>query len=174
VLELQHLFDVARSEESYLSAIEGKTSSLMATSCRIGGMVSGVSADNLDALTQFGQHLGMCFQVVDDVLDVTATEAVLGKPTGNDVHEGVYTLPVIYALHRSEELQGVLGRKLEWPEVRRALGLIATPDVIEASMVVARTHAKKATEALAGASGLDVAVCERLQPLVDGLVRRSS
>jgi heptaprenyl diphosphate synthase len=108
------------------------------------------------------------------VLDVTATEAVLGKPTGNDVHEGVYTLPVIYALQRSEELQGVLGRKLEWPDVRRALGLIATPDVIEASMVVARTHAKKATEALGGASGLDVSVCERLQPLVDGLVRRSS
>src|ERR671926_157292 len=98
VLELQHLFDPDRSEESYLSAIEGKTASLMATACRIGAMVSGVSADTLDALTQFGHHLGMCFQVVDDVLDVTATEAVLGKPTGNDVHEGVYTLPVIYAL----------------------------------------------------------------------------
>ena len=44
----------------------------MATACRIGGMVSDVSADTLDALTQFGHHLGMCFQVVDDVLDVTA------------------------------------------------------------------------------------------------------
>jgi len=42
--------------------------------------------------------LGMCFQVVDDVLDVTQTEAELGKPAGNYVHEGVYTLPVIYAL----------------------------------------------------------------------------
>src|SRR5207302_6804723 len=63
VLELQHLFDVTRSEESYLSSIEGKTASLMATACRIGAMVSGVSADTLDALTQFGHHLGMCFQV---------------------------------------------------------------------------------------------------------------
>ena len=101
VLELQYLFDTDRTEDSYLSAIEGKTASLMATACRVGGMVSNVSADTLDALTQFGHHLGMCFQVVDDVLDVTRTEAELGKPVGNDVHEGVYTLPVIYALQSS-------------------------------------------------------------------------
>src|SRR5437588_1142619 len=121
VLELQHLFDPDRSEESYLSAIEGKTASLMATSCRIGAMVSGVSADSLDALTQFGHHLGMCFQIVDDVLDVTSTEAALGKPAGHDVHEGVYTLPVIYALAGAPELRALLGRKLDWPEVQQAV-----------------------------------------------------
>jgi len=174
VLELQHLFDVDRSEEDYASAIEGKTASLMATACRIGAMVSGVSADTLDALTQFGHHLGMCFQVVDDVLDVTATEAVLGKPTGNDVHEGVYTLPVIYALAGSSELRALLGRKLEWPDVRHAVDLIATEDVVEASITVARTHASKASEALAGAAELDGDVCDRLRRLVDGLVSRSS
>ena len=115
VLELQYLFDAERTEDSYLSAIEGKTASLMATACRVGGMVSNVSADTLDALTQFGQHLGMCFQVVDDVLDVTQTEAELGKPVGNDVHEGVYTLPVIYALQSpiAAELAELLGRKLD-------------------------------------------------------------
>ena len=127
VLELQHLFDVTRSEESYLSSIEGKTASLMATASHIGAMVSNVSADSLDALTQFGHHLGMCFQVVDDVLDVTGTEAELGKPAGNDVHEGVYTLPVIYAIARSEELSALLGRKLEWTQVTRAVELIAVP-----------------------------------------------
>ncbi len=174
VLELQHLFDPDRSEESYLSAIEGKTASLMATACRIGAMVSEVSADTLDALTQFGHHLGMCFQVVDDVLDVTATEAVLGKPTGNDVHEGVYTLPVIYALAGSGELRALLGRKLEWTDVRQAVDLIATAEVVDASMTVARTHATKASEALAGAAELDGEVCDRLKKLVDGLVRRSS
>ena len=80
VLELAHLFDVGRTEESYLSSVEGKTASLMATACRIGGMVSGVDDTTLDSLTRFGHHLGICFQVVDDVLDVTATEAELGKP----------------------------------------------------------------------------------------------
>ena len=174
ILELQHLFDVTRTEESYLSSIEGKTASLMATASRVGAMVSGVSADSLDALTQFGHHLGLCFQVVDDVLDVTRTEEELGKPAGNDVHEGVYTLPVIYALSRSEELRTLLGRKLDWIQVRRAVDLIAVPEVVDASMAVARTHASKANEALAGANGLDSAVCDRLRTLVDGLVQRSS
>lgn len=173
VLELQHLFDADRTEAAYLSAIEGKTASLFATSCRIGGMVSGVSAGTLDALTQFGRHLGMCFQVVDDVLDVTASEAELGKPTGNDVHEGVYTLPVIYAIQSSAELRSLLGRQLDWPEVGKVVGLVSAADV-DAAMSVARTHAGKASEALAGAAELDAGVRARLSALVDGLVLRSS
>jgi heptaprenyl diphosphate synthase len=174
VLELQYLFDVDRTEETYFSAIEGKTASLMATACRIGGMVGGVSPSTLDALTQFGHHLGMCFQIVDDVLDVTRSVAELGKPAGNDVHEGVYTLPVIYALTGSDELRGLLGRKLERTEVEQVIALVAVPDVMDASIAAARTHAAKANEALAGASELDVDVCERLRALVEGLVLRSS
>jgi heptaprenyl diphosphate synthase len=176
VLELQYLFDTERTEDSYLSAIEGKTATLMATACRVGGMVSNVSADTLDALTQFGQHLGMCFQIVDDVLDVTRTEAELGKPVGNDVLEGVYTLPVIYALQSApaDELTGLLGRKLERSDVERVVALVARPDVVDAAMAVARTHATKATEALAGATGLDADVCARMRTLVNGLILRSS
>ncbi|GIU86269.1 MAG: geranylgeranyl pyrophosphate synthase [Acidimicrobiia bacterium] len=174
VLELQYLFDVDRDEETYLSAIEGKTASLMATSCRIGGMVCGVPDDTLDALTRFGLHLGMCFQIVDDVLDVTGTEAELGKPAGNDVHEGVYTLPVIYALKESPELRARLGRKLDWPEVADAVALVGRTDGVEAAVAVARTHATKASEALSGATGLDDEVCARLRTLVDGLVSRTS
>ena len=175
VLELQYLFDADRTEDAYLSAIEGKTASLMATACRVGGMVSNVSADTLDALTQFGQHLGMCFQIVDDVLDVTRTEAELGKPVGNDVHEGVYTLPVIYALQSADatELQSLLGRKLDSDAVERVVALVGRPEVIEASMAVARTHATKATEALAGATELDADVCHRMRKLVSGLILRS-
>src|SRR5579862_3322442 len=104
VLELQYLFNVSRSEESYFSTIEGKTASLLATAARVGGMVTSTPAPTLDALTRFGHHLGMCFQIVDDVLDVTRTEAELGKPVGNDLLEGVYTLPVIYAVRDSAEL----------------------------------------------------------------------
>jgi heptaprenyl diphosphate synthase len=176
VLELQYLFDTERTEDSYLSAIEGKTASLMATACRVGGMVSNVSADTLDALTQFGTHLGMCFQVVDDVLDVTRTEAELGKPVGNDVHEGVYTLPVIYALQSTSapELETLLGRKLDEPAAARVVELVGRPEVIDAAMAVARTHATKATEALAGATELDADVCNRMRTLVNGLILRSS
>jgi len=108
------------------------------------------------------------------VVTLGPAEAELGKPAGNDVHEGVYTLPVIYAIARSEELRSLLGRKLEWPQVTRAVELIGTADVIDASMTVARTHATKASEALAGATELEPAVCDRLRTLVDGLVQRSS
>ena len=70
------------------SAIEGKTAALFATSCRIGGMVSGVGDPTLDALTRFGRHLGMCFQIVDDVLDLSSTDDALGKPAGQDLARG--------------------------------------------------------------------------------------
>jgi len=174
VLELQHLFDADRTEELYFSAIEGKTAALMASSCRIGGMVSGVSPTTLDALTRFGHHVGMCFQIVDDILDVTATEEELGKPAGNDLHEGVYTLPVIHAAATSPELREMLGGKLARDDVERARVLVSTPEVVEASMAIARSHVTKATEALAGADGLDASVCERLAKLVDGLAVRAS
>ena len=174
VLELAHLFDVGRTEESYLSSVEGKTASLMATSCRIGGMVSGVSDDTLDALTRFGHHLGVCFQIVDDVLDVTATEAELGKPAGNDVHEGVYTLPVIHALTGSAELRDLLGGRLDWPEVRKAVALVASPEVVASTMAVARHHADAAGSALEQADDLDPAVCARLRTLIDGMLRRTN
>ena len=166
VLELQHLFDVTRTEESYLSSIEGKTASLMATASRIGAMVSNVSADSLDALTQFGHHLGMCFQVVDDVLDVTRTEAELGKPAGNDVHEGVYTLPVIYAIARSEELRAARA------QARVAAGTRGRadrdPEVIDASMTVA-ARTRRRRRGAGGATELDP-TCATLRTLVDGLV----
>ena len=62
----------------------------------------------------------MCFQLVDDVLDLAADAETLGKPTGNDLHEGVYTLPVILAAAERPELAGLLGGSFDWPDVERA------------------------------------------------------
>ena len=178
MLELQHLFDVDRSEEDYSSAIEGKTASLFATSCRIGGMVSGVADATLDALTRFGRHLGMCFQIVDDVLDLSSTDAALGKHAGQDLLEGIYTLPVIYMLRESGELRDLLGGPLD-PEqldaAARRLGTLATGSTaVDVAVGVARDHAVKASDALEGADGLDPGVCRTLGRLVEGLVSRES
>jgi heptaprenyl diphosphate synthase len=174
VLELQHLFDVDRSEEGYLSAIEGKTAALFATSCRVGGMVSGVPDPTLDALTRFGHHLGMCFQIVDDVLDITATDDRLGKPAGKDMLEGVYTLPVIYALTESVALRNLLGRPIDGEGLAEARELASANGAVDLALSVARAHAVKAADALEGAEGLDAHVCEELGSLVDGLVTRES
>ena len=177
VLELQHLFDVDRSEEDYASAIEGKTAALFATSCRIGGMVSGVGDATLDALTRFGRHLGMCFQIVDDVLDLSSTDDALGKHAGQDLLEGIYTLPVIYMVRESEALRDLLGGPLDPAQLEEArtlaLGNLTTgSSAMELALGVARDHAVKARDALDGADGLDPDVCRTLGRLVDGLVHR--
>ncbi len=175
VQELHHLFDADRPEGAYLSAIAGKTAALFATSCRIGGMVSGLDAPGLDALDRFGHHLGMCFQIVDDILDVTASTDDLGKPAGNDLLEGVYTLPVIYAVDRRPELRDLLGSRLDDPGLARALEAVRAGGAIDDATGVARDHATKAVEALRGASdGFDPSVVEALIRLVDGLVVRRS
>ena len=177
VLELQHLFDVDRSEEDYASAIEGKTAALFATSCRIGGMVSGVGDATLDALTRFGRHLGMCFQIVDDVLDLSSTDDALGKHAGQDLLEGIYTLPVIQALRESGALRELLGGPLDTEQLEAARALALAPlatgsTAVEVALGVARDHAVKARDALDGADDLDGDVCRTLGRLVDGLVHR--
>jgi heptaprenyl diphosphate synthase len=172
VLELQYLFDAGRTEEAYASAIEGKTAALFATSCRIGGMVSGVDEPTLDALTTFGHHLGMCFQVVDDVLDLTSDHDTLGKPAGQDLTEGIYTLPVIYALATSAELRGLLGGPLDDVRLGEARAIVVADGSIDAALAVAHDHSQKASEALSGAGGLDADVVARLCRLVEGLVAR--
>jgi heptaprenyl diphosphate synthase len=172
VLELQHLFDVERSEESYGSAIEGKTAALFATACRIGGMVSGVDEPTLDALTRYGRHVGICFQVVDDVLDLTATDEALGKPSGQDLVEGIYTLPVIYAISEDPAVGELLGGPLDADQLREVRRVATANGAVPAALAVARDHATKAGEALAGADRLDAGVTRAMTRLVDDLVSR--
>lgn len=174
VLELQHLFDVDRSEAIYFSAIGGKTAALFATACRIGGMVAEVEGPTLDALTEFGHHLGVCFQIVDDVLDVTGSDASLGKPAGNDLMEGVYTLPVILALDRTPALRELLGRKLDDDQVDEARRLAGADGALDAALDAARDEAARADKVLAATEGLDQEVIGGMRRLVDDLVARDS
>ena len=174
VSELQHLFDVGRTEERYYSAIEGKTATLFGTACRVGGVVLGLPAPTLEALTDFGRQIGICFQIVDDVLDLTSTDEDLGKPSGQDLVEGVYTLPVIYALEESPELRGRLGRPLERGELAEVRRLASANGATEAALDAARSHAQKADAALAGAVDLDPDVRNTLRLLSANLLARSS
>lgn len=98
VAELRTMYDITRTEEQYFPSIAGKTASLFSAASRIGGIVAKFDRERIDRLTEFGRLYGMGFQIVDDILDVIATDAQLGKPAGNDMIEGVYSLPVIYTL----------------------------------------------------------------------------
>jgi heptaprenyl diphosphate synthase len=99
-------------EAGYMEVIRRKTASLISTSCRLGGILSGVPADVAERLGRFGEALGMAFQLSDDIMDLTADRQTLGKEPGADLREGVYTLPVIFALEdgrRAAELRRLLG-----------------------------------------------------------------
>ena len=98
VAEVRSAYRIDRSDEDYLAAIADKTGALMATACRIGALTAELDDQRPTALTAFGESFGMVFQIRDDVLDVVATEEELGKPPGQDLAEGIYTLPVQRAL----------------------------------------------------------------------------
>jgi heptaprenyl diphosphate synthase len=150
VLELQTTFQPDRTEDAYLRAIDGKTAALFAAATRIGGIVSSLPAEQIEALTLYGHRYGMAFQVVDDVLDVVATDEQLGKPAGNDLAVGVYTFPVIRGLAAGdEELAELLGRPLEAEEVDRARKLVRAGSGIDESLELAAGYGEQAVAALA-------------------------
>lgn len=100
---------LGQDEAEYLSRIGKKTAEFIGQACRVGALMSDASAEVAAALYQYGFAVGMGFQIVDDLLDMTADAKVLGKATGSDLRAGVYTLPVIYALQQASGRERLLG-----------------------------------------------------------------
>ena len=90
--ELNLAFDMDHSIEDYLKVIEGKTASLIRTSARLGALASNADNEIVDAISNWGWYCGIIFQISDDILDLTSDSETLGKPTGNDIIEGTYTV----------------------------------------------------------------------------------
>ena len=174
VREVRHAFDVDRSEEAYLASISGKTASLLATAARIGAIVADHSRDVVDAVTDFGHNYGMAFQVVDDLLDVTATDEELGKPSGNDLVEGTYTLPVIRALGgpAGDALRSLLGGPIDSAGRDRARELVRADEAISSTRETAVGYLADARVAIDGlptnpAVGAMLTTCDLLVERLD-------
>jgi heptaprenyl diphosphate synthase len=152
--ELQDTFNAARTEDRYFRSIAGKTAALFSTACRIGGIVGDLDRDRIDAMTAFGASYGMAFQIVDDVLDVVASAEELGKPSGHDLVEGTYTLPVLRVLAspEGEALRALLGKPLTDAERIAARELVRSNGAIPAALDAAREHADRALAALGDAA----------------------
>ncbi|RJQ74078.1 MAG: polyprenyl synthetase family protein [Desulfobacteraceae bacterium] len=101
IRQLAHKGDVALDEEIYMDVIRCKTAVLFQGACRVGALIAGATRQSAQALSEFGFHLGMAFQMADDLLDYTQDTAALGKKAGADLREGKLTLPVIYALRQA-------------------------------------------------------------------------
>jgi len=101
VLELERCADLRVSADDQLDIIRHKTAALFSACLRIGGMLGAGGVERERALAGYGMNLGICFQVVDDLLDLVADERALGKPVMSDLREGKLTLPVIFMLRRA-------------------------------------------------------------------------
>ncbi len=139
---------VEQQVADYLGIIDRKTAALIATSCRLGGMLSDAAPDRLDILESFGQALGMAYQLSDDVMDITASQLELGKEPGQDMKEGVYTLPVLHALAngpKETELAAILSHGAPDGELLdRALDIVRSGGAIEHARAAVRDEVSRA------------------------------
>jgi heptaprenyl diphosphate synthase len=151
VSEVRTTYSLERSEADYFTAIEGKTATLMSSSCRMGAMTASLPHEETEALAEFGQCFGMVFQLRDDIMDLIATDNELSKPPGQDLAEGIYNLPTLYALEDAsigEELRSLLGRALDGDERERARKLVVATDGIDRSIAAATRYLDAAHAAL--------------------------
>ncbi len=102
LLQLDHIGKIAVTETDYMELIDRKTASLFSACARLGALANGASNAAESRLGEYAWNLGIAFQLIDDVLDFTSREKILGKPVGNDLREGKVTLPLIYALETAE------------------------------------------------------------------------
>ncbi|WP_038675268.1 polyprenyl synthetase family protein [Pelosinus sp. UFO1] len=130
-------FIADQTENDYLKRIEQKTADFIAASCELGGLAVGLSLEETKALREYGYSLGMAFQITDDILDITASSEQIGKPVGNDLRQGIVTLPVIFALENSadrDELREIVQTKnMSEEKIKRGLSIIQDTEAIEYS-----------------------------------------
>ena len=122
------------SEDDYLEMIEGKTAVMFWICAEIGASISGADDETVQLMAEWGKALGLCFQLMDDVIDVLSDSATLGKPAGSDIAQGKRTLMIIHAMQQpdgpvKERLMAVLGKGDEVSEAALADGLAALAEL---------------------------------------------
>ncbi|MGB2695698.1 MAG: polyprenyl synthetase family protein [Dehalococcoidia bacterium] len=135
----------------YFHRIAGKTASLFATSAEGGAMIAAVPDDSREALRNYGENVGMAFQVVDDILDFTGDESALGKPAGGDLMQGTLTLPALLLMERQPEdnpISKLFANRERTEHLAEAIALIRDSDIPDESYTVARDFRDRAVAAL--------------------------
>jgi heptaprenyl diphosphate synthase len=160
----------------YLEVLADKTGSLVATSARFGARFAGVEPELVEALTRFGEEVGVAFQLSDDLLDIV-TDGASGKSPGTDLREGIATLPALIALAGDDPADARLRELVSRPlsdddEHAEALALLRTSVALERAGEVLREYADRARASLSGVPAGEVR--EALSALCDYVVTRTS
>jgi octaprenyl-diphosphate synthase len=155
ILEIERCADLRMGVDDHLDIIKRKTADLFSACMRIGAMLGEVDGERERCAASYGLNLGICFQMIDDLLDFTAEEKVLGKPVANDLREGKLTLPVIFLLRRapasSEMVRAVLDDRGFGRVSREALVEMAREHgALEEARLLAERYAASARQDLAG------------------------
>lgn len=143
------------SQAEHLDLIYRKTACLFSVSMRLGAVLDGASDADEDRLGEYGRNLGLAFQIIDDVLDLTASEDVLGKPVASDLREGKVTMAVIHALdHCTPDERKIIETVLDercFTSVthRDVLGILERYGSVDYAMTSANEHAEQARRAIA-------------------------
>ncbi|MBR1760169.1 MAG: polyprenyl synthetase family protein [Schwartzia sp.] len=157
ILQDSSLYTTELDVAEYERRIAMKTADFLAICCELGGMVGGAAPEVSRGLRAYGKAVGMAFQITDDLLDVTGDEQRLGKPAGNDIRQGVVTLPVIYALETSrdrDELRRILtNRAMADDEVARAIEIVRASDGIQRARTRVDAYIEEARRVLPEAVG---------------------
>lgn len=152
ILQDTMLYKAEHSLEEYYQQIEKKTANFLALCCEMGAIVGGAPEAVGKALYLYGHSIGMAFQITDDLLDITGDAAKIGKPAGNDIRQGVVTLPVIRALTTSPdgaELAAIVReRQMTEDMVARALAIVRASDGVAFAQECADGYLRRAKEAL--------------------------
>ncbi len=154
LLQIQKL-GKAVSEAEYYDLIFRKTACLFSTSMRLGAVLAGSTEAQEEKLAAYGRAVGLSFQIVDDVLDLTATEEVLGKPVASDLREGKTTLAVIHAFDHGtarerQTIQRVLDdRSFEYVSREQIREILLRNGSVEYAMAAADRYAEQSRQALA-------------------------
>ena len=142
-------FDTTLSLDAYLDKSYYKTATLIANSSKAVGVLSDLPEDEAENLYQFGRHLGLAYQVVDDILDFTSSDEVLGKPAASDLRSGNLTAPALYAMQEVPYLKTLIEREFSQPEdVEQAIDLVHNSSGIQQAMDLANYHGQQALDCL--------------------------
>ncbi len=149
IVETAALSDPRRGTDHYVETISGKTAALFRAACEMGATTSGASTESRVALAEYGHHLGLAFQIVDDLLDLVGDPTITGKTPGTDLKEGVFTLPVLIAVERHDELGGMLERGER--DLGAVLPILQETGALADARAIAGNHGQAAVDASRGA-----------------------
>jgi geranylgeranyl pyrophosphate synthase len=164
-------FDTGLSEDEYMARCELKTGSLFASACLLGGRTAG--SRDLDAMAGFGSRVGLAFQLLDDVLDVSGPVERTGKARGTDLLDGTVTLPLIEAIATDPAITEIDLHELDEPTAAELCDRIEATGALERVRTRALGLIAEAKSSLSG-TGLDRERVELLELVADGVVMRYS